>query len=64
MRLHILSDLHRDLAGDIDIPDTGADVVILPGDIDGGYESVRWAMRTFDRPVIFVPGNHELVLEI
>ena len=40
-----MSDLHRDLAGDI----------------DGGFESVRWAMRTFAKPVIFVPGNHELV---
>jgi len=61
MKLHILSDLHRDLAGDINIPDTNADVVILAGDIDGGFESVRWAKRHFDKPVVFVPGNHELV---
>jgi len=39
MKLHILSDLHRDLAGGIDIPDTDADVVILAGDIDGGFET-------------------------
>ena len=60
MRLHILSDLHLDLAGDIAIPDTSADMVILAGDIDGGFDSVRWAMRTFAGPVILVPGNHEL----
>lgn len=61
MKLHILFVLHRDLAGEIEIPDSDADVVILAGDIDGGFESVRWAMRTFDKPAIFVAGNHELV---
>ena len=60
MKLHILSDLHRDLSGDIEIPDLDTDVVVLAGDIDGGFDSVRWAIRTFEKPTLFVPGNHEI----
>lgn len=36
-----------------------ADIVILAGDIDNGAEGIEWARRTFDVPVIYVPGNHE-----
>jgi Icc-related predicted phosphoesterase len=61
MKLHILSDLHRDLAGEIFIPAVNADVVILAGDIDGGFDSLRWAMHTFTQPTLFVLGNHEMV---
>ena len=61
MRLHILSDLHRDLAGDVAIPNLDADVVLLAGDIDGGFDSVRWAARTFTQPTLLVLGNHEIV---
>jgi Icc-related predicted phosphoesterase len=61
MKLHILSDLHRDLSGDIEIPDTDSDLVILAGDIDSGFESIRWAIKSFDKPTLFVAGNHEMV---
>jgi len=61
MKLHILSDLHLDLEGDIAIPETDADLVILAGDIEGGFDSIRWAIRTFDKPTLFVAGNHEIV---
>lgn len=61
MKLHILSDLHRDLAGDIAIPTVDADMVVLAGDIDGGFDSLRWAMRSFTQPTLFVLGNHEIV---
>ena len=61
MKLHILSDLHRDLAGEIVIPPVDADVVILAGDVDHGYDSLRWAMRTFTQNTLFVLGNHEIV---
>jgi Icc-related predicted phosphoesterase len=61
MRLHVLSDVHRDLSGEIAVPDVDADVVILAGDVDGGFDSLRWAMRTFKQPVLFVLGNHEIV---
>lgn len=57
MKLNILSDLHLS-CGALDIPRTDADVVILAGDIARPREAVAWA-RGFDRPVLYVPGNHE-----
>lgn len=70
MRLQILSDLHLELGagspGDVArrrglvIPDVGADAIVLAGDIAGGTDGVRWAAHTWaDRPVLYVPGNHE-----
>jgi Icc-related predicted phosphoesterase len=59
MKLHIQSDLHTEFA-DFVPPETDADAVILAGDIGVGVEGVRWAARHYpDRPVIYVPGNHE-----
>jgi predicted phosphodiesterase len=60
MRVHILSDLHREFGGAMEIPATGAEVVVLAGDIDLGEEGCRWARRQFpEQPVIYVMGNHE-----
>ena len=42
-----------------DWPETEADAVILAGDIGVGVEGVLWAAR-HHRPIIYVPGNHEL----
>jgi len=59
MKLHILNDLHIEFE-DFAPPATDADVVILAGDIGVGVEGLRWAKDRFlDRPVIYVPGNHE-----
>ena len=59
MKLHILNDLHIEFE-DFEPPATDADVVILAGDIGVGMEGLRWAKTRFpDRPVIYVPGNHE-----
>jgi len=59
MKLHMLSDLHTEFAG-FSPPDTGADVVILAGDIGVGLGGIEWAARRFPKvPVIYVPGNHE-----
>lgn len=58
MRLHILSDLHREFhAFAPSVRD--ADVVVLAGDIDIKCRGVKWAAEAFDCPVIYVPGNHE-----
>jgi len=57
MKLHILSDLHLSVHG-METPHTDADVVILAGDIARPKAAVAWAMG-FDRPVIYIPGNHE-----
>ena len=57
MKLNILSDLHLGF-GALDRPENDADVVILAGDISRPREGVAWALR-FERPVLYVPGNHE-----
>ncbi len=57
MKLNILSDLHLGF-GAMDRPENDADVVVLAGDISRHREAVAWALR-FERPVIYVPGNHE-----
>jgi len=59
MKLHILNDLHIEFE-DIVPPATDADVVILAGDIGVGIDGLHWAQKRFpNRPVIYVPGNHE-----
>ncbi|HJV62883.1 MAG TPA: metallophosphoesterase [Albitalea sp.] len=57
MRLHILSDLHLGF-GAMERPAAEADVVVLAGDIARPREAVAWA-QGFDKPVLYVPGNHE-----
>lgn len=59
MRLHILSDLHLEFAP-FQPPDTGADVIILAGDVHPGKQGLAWILKTFPRtPVLYVLGNHE-----
>ena len=59
MKLHILNDLHVEFE-DFEPPTTNADVVVLAGDIGVGMEGLHWAAARFpDKPVIYVPGNHE-----
>ena len=57
MKLNILSDLHLSVAP-FALPDNDADVVVLAGDIARPWEAATWAAG-FDRPVLYVPGNHE-----
>ena len=58
MRIHLLSDLHREFAP-FAPEDVEADVVILAGDIDVKNRGVPWAKEAFACPVLYVPGNHE-----
>jgi predicted phosphodiesterase len=59
VRLHILSDLHLEFAP-FDPPDTAADAVILAGDAHPGVRGLEWAAARWpDRPLVYVPGNHE-----
>lgn len=59
MKLHILNDLHVEYA-DFVIPQTDADVVVLAGDIGMGTGGLDWIVQqAIDKPVIYVPGNHE-----
>jgi len=64
MKIHVLSDLHLEVlffgwrfkpARDIDF-----DVLVLAGDIDNGTWGVPTAEDWYpDKPIIYVPGNHE-----
>ncbi|MYB89436.1 MAG: hypothetical protein F4X93_05705 [Proteobacteria bacterium] len=59
MKVHVLNDLHIEFE-DFKPPATSADVVVLAGDIGVGLQGLYWAQERFpDRPVIYVPGNHE-----
>lgn len=61
MKLHILSDIHLEFGKwpkAVDVNEIDADVTILAGDIGVGLEGFQWALA-FDRPVIYVMGNHE-----
>ena len=59
MKIQILSDLHIEFRP-FTPPDTGADVIILAGDIHVGAEGVKWALKLAEKtPVIYVLGNHE-----
>jgi predicted phosphodiesterase len=58
MKLQIYSDLHNEFSRFEPIK-SDADVVILAGDIDLKSRGVKWANEVFQRPVIYVCGNHE-----
>ncbi len=57
MKLQYFSDLHLEF-GDLSLEQTDADVAIAAGDIGVGLEGMRW-LTGFDKPVIYVLGNHE-----
>ncbi|MCW5594994.1 MAG: metallophosphoesterase [Rhodocyclaceae bacterium] len=57
MKIQIVSDIHLSLAPCV-IPDVGADLLILAGDIHRPVEALRWA-KELPIPIVYVPGNHE-----
>lgn len=60
MKFHILSDLHVEFF-ECKLPPVDSDAVLLAGDIGQGMRGISWADATFgnERPLIYVPGNHE-----
>ncbi len=63
MKIQLLSDLHLEHSHrhpPFELPASGADVVVLAGDIDNGTRAIDWAERAFPHQhVLYVPGNHE-----
>ena len=63
MKLQIASDIHREFGHSPEVPDVGADVLVLAGDI--GYaddETIEWLRDDLAgryEAVLYVPGNHE-----
>ncbi len=58
MKIHLLSDIHLEF-GKLKLPEIEADVTVLAGDIGVGLQGIEWALQAFDRPTIYVMGNHE-----
>lgn len=59
MKLHILSDLHLEFE-DFSLCEKDYDILILAGDIHVGEKAVNWIKANVkDKPVLYVPGNHE-----
>jgi len=58
VRIHFLSDVHLEVAPYVPLA-TGADLVVLAGDIHNGAAGIEWARATFDGPLLYVAGNHE-----
>ena len=62
MKLQIASDIHREFRHSPNVPDVGADVLVLAGDIGmADDETVEWLRGLSGRyeAVLYVPGNHE-----
>lgn len=59
MRIQVLSDLHLENAPLGALEDPATNVVVLAGDIARGSAGLEWALDTFTKPLIYVPGNHE-----
>jgi predicted MPP superfamily phosphohydrolase len=59
MKIAVYSDLHLEFQDWAPPADLQVDVVVLAGDIYPGEEGVEWAKKSFDRPVIYVAGNHD-----
>ena len=60
MKIQILSDLHNEFSVFEPLTGIDADVIVLAGDVGKGSSGIFWAREAFpDKPVIYVPGNHE-----
>jgi len=58
VRIRIYSDLHLEFAP-FAPPADDADAIVLAGDIDNGAAGIEWARETFEKPVLYLAGNHE-----
>lgn len=59
MRIHVLSDLHLEIAPYQPQP-VECDVVVLAGDIGNHLQGLEWARHIWpEKEIVYVPGNHE-----
>ncbi|MDP1771637.1 MAG: metallophosphoesterase [Methylobacter sp.] len=57
MRINYFSDIHLEF-GALEAPDNDADIIVAAGDIGINMQGVDW-LKTLDKPVIYIAGNHE-----
>jgi Icc-related predicted phosphoesterase len=63
LKIQILCDLHIEFGG-FEVPDVGADVVVLAGDVHVKNRGLQWVFdQKFGVPVLYVLGNHEFYRE-
>ena len=60
MRIQYFSDIHLEF-GPLPASATDADLIIAAGDIGLGTQGLDW-LKTLEKPVIYVAGNHEFYL--
>ena len=59
MRIHVLSDLHLEVAS-YEPHHVECNVVVLAGDIGNHAQGIEWARHAYpDKEIVYVPGNHE-----
>ncbi len=61
MRINYFSDIHLEF-GDLQKPENDADLIIAAGDIGVFTQGVDW-LKSLDKQVIYVAGNHEFYSE-
>jgi predicted phosphodiesterase len=57
VRINYFSDIHLEF-GELSAPETDADLIIAAGDIGIYLQGAEW-LKSFNKPVIYVAGNHE-----
>jgi Icc-related predicted phosphoesterase len=57
VRINYFSDIHLEF-GALDAPDNDADIIVAAGDIGINMQGVDW-LKTLNKPVIYIAGNHE-----
>jgi Icc-related predicted phosphoesterase len=57
VRINYFSDIHLEF-GALEAPDNDADIIIAAGDIGVSTQGVEW-LKTFNKPVVYIAGNHE-----
>lgn len=57
MRINYFSDIHLEF-GPLQAPDIDADIIIAAGDIGVQDQGIDW-LKSLNKPVIYVAGNHE-----
>jgi len=57
VRINYFSDIHLEF-GWLKAPDNDADIIVAAGDIGIGTQGLDW-LKTLNKPVIYVAGNHE-----
>jgi predicted phosphodiesterase len=58
LRIRIYSDIHLEFA-QFSPSAKDADLIVLAGDIANGATGIEWARETFEKPVLYLAGNHE-----